>query len=260
MVKEIRVHLLPPTPEMLRGRVAVLIDVLRATTVMVQALDSGAKWIIPCLEIEEARDKADCLKVNVLLSGEREGLPIPRFDLGNSPDDFDSATVKDRGLIMTTTNGTKALLAAYEAEHVFVAAFVNALAVVERLSGEDHAEIVCAGTDGLVSWEDTLLAGWITVSLRRRWQAQDEIRVNDAALLAQSAAQSCGLLPSSGSDTTTSDKHELIMALVAALKTGRGGQRLRDIGLEADIEAAARWNRFSIVPEWEPTAGQIRLP
>src|SRR5436309_2899435 len=85
------VHLLPALipPGALRGGVAVVVDVLRATTVMVQALQSGCEAIIPCAEIEEAQAVAASLPAGTaLLSGERQGLPIPGFDLGNSPDDF----------------------------------------------------------------------------------------------------------------------------------------------------------------------------
>lgn len=85
------VHLLPTliAPGTLRGGVAVVVDVLRATTVMVQALAAGCEAIIPCREIDEAREVAAGLAPGAaLLAGERHGLPIPGFHLGNSPGDL----------------------------------------------------------------------------------------------------------------------------------------------------------------------------
>src|SRR5438067_9822832 len=85
------VHLLPSLipPGALRGGVAVVVDVLRATTVMVHALAAGCEATIPCGEIEEAKSVAASLPDGTaLLAGERRGLPIPGFDLGNSPGEF----------------------------------------------------------------------------------------------------------------------------------------------------------------------------
>ena len=85
------VHLLPSLipPGSLRGGVAVVVDVLRATTVMVHALADGCEAVIPCAEIEEAQSVAAGLPSGTaLLGGERGGLPIPGFDLGNSPGDY----------------------------------------------------------------------------------------------------------------------------------------------------------------------------
>ena len=104
------VHLLPTLipPGSLRGGVAVVVDVLRATTVMVQALAAGCEAIIPCLEIADAQKVAAGLGPGAaLLAGERHGLPIPGFHLGNSPGDFTPAICREKSLVMTTTNGTR---------------------------------------------------------------------------------------------------------------------------------------------------------
>src|SRR5262245_35942829 len=106
------VHLLPSLipPGALRGGVAVVIDVLRASTVIVQALASGCEAVIPTLEIDEARRIATSLPAGKsLLGGERHGLPIEGFDLGNSPGDYTDEVCSGKTLVITTTNGTKAI-------------------------------------------------------------------------------------------------------------------------------------------------------
>ena len=104
----------------------MVVDVLRATTAMVHALAAGCEAIVPCAEIEEARAVAASLPAGtVLLGGERGGLPIERFDLGNSPATFTREVCRGKTIVMTTTNGTRAILASLEAERVLIAAFVN---------------------------------------------------------------------------------------------------------------------------------------
>ena len=163
------VHLLPRLipSGILRGGLAVVVDVLRATTVMIQALAAGCDSIIPCGEIDEAVEVAAALPAGTaLLAGERQGLPIPGFNLGNSPADFTPDVCRDKTLVMTTTNGTRAILASLEAERVYVAAFTNLRATSDEISVQflkkDHGHtvhIICAGTEGHISLEDSLLAG-----------------------------------------------------------------------------------------------------
>src|SRR5207302_5744007 len=115
--------------------------------------------VLPCAEVAEARDRADQMPAGkVLLGGERGGRPIPGFDCGNSPGEYTAAVCKGATLVLTTTNGTRALLRAAEAERVLVAAFVNFSAVCEQLRADARpVHMVCAGCDGQVSLEDTLL-------------------------------------------------------------------------------------------------------
>ena len=103
MNRRLNVHFLPDTVphDGLDDATAVVIDVLRATTVIAHALDAGASRIVPCLEVDEARqiaasDAAD----NVLLGGERGGLPIDGFDLGNSPQDYTTERVGGRTIVL----------------------------------------------------------------------------------------------------------------------------------------------------------------
>ncbi len=217
-------------PEALRGGVAVVLDVLRATTVMIHALDAGADAIRPCLEIEEARAVAANLPTGtVVLAGERQGLEIDGFDLGNSPGSFTRSVCRGKTVVMTTTNGTRAILASVDADRVLIGSFLNLAATVRVLSKERRPiHLVASGTNGLVSFEDSLLAGALAHSLR----ATHRPIGNDEAVLAELA--------------WIAAKSE---SLVDVLGRGTGGRRVREIGLAADIVVAADVDRIDLVAE-----------
>src|SRR5262249_26176709 len=145
--RDVQVHLLPGLvpPGRLRGGTAVVIDVLRATTTMVHALAAGCSAVWPCAEIEEAQALAAALRPGrVLLAGERDGRPIPGFDLGNSPREFTPAVCRGAAVVLTTTNGTRALLRAAEAERAVAAALVNFSAACELLRQDTRPlHIIC---------------------------------------------------------------------------------------------------------------------
>jgi len=150
-----------------RDAVAVIVDVLRATTTLTQALANGARGVLPASSVEEAFD----LKRRhpaALLCGEREGRKVDGFDLGNSPLEVTPAVVAGRTLIFASTNGSIAMRRAAGARRRLLAAFVNASAVVAALAGERRVVIVCAGKLGRFALEDTLLAGWLCARLVER--------------------------------------------------------------------------------------------
>src|SRR3954454_16821308 len=157
------VHLLPSLIPRgaLAGGIAVVVDVLRATTVMVRALAAGCSAVVPCGEIDEALKAAAGLpRGGALLAGERQGLPIDGFDLGNSPASFTPENCRGKTLVMTTTNGTRAILASLDAERVVIGAFPNFAATAQLVHADRRKiHIVCSGTDRSISYEDSLLAG-----------------------------------------------------------------------------------------------------
>src|SRR5258708_17392007 len=109
--RDVSVALLPElaSPARLAGSVAVVIDVLRATTSIVHALAAGCACVHPCAEVDEARSLADQMRAGrVLLAGERGGNPLPGFDLGNSPRRFTPRASNCVTLVLTTTNRTRA--------------------------------------------------------------------------------------------------------------------------------------------------------
>jgi 2-phosphosulfolactate phosphatase len=140
---------------------AVVIDVLRATTVITQAIRAGAAEVVVCGEIDEAFGIAGRGVPRPLLCGERACKPIAGFDLGNSPSEYTPNRVAGKRLVMTTTNGTRAAIAAAGFDTIFAASFNNLSAVVDSLADQSKVSILCAGTDGEVTEEDILLAGAI---------------------------------------------------------------------------------------------------
>ncbi len=225
----------------LEGGIAVVVDVLRASTVIVEALASGCNEVVPCLEIEEARAEASRrAEDGVLLGGERQGLPIDGFDLGNSPGTYTRDRCRGRTLVFTTTNGTRAVHASLAADRVLVAGFVNLTATAETLAiAARPVHIVCAGTNGLVSWEDSLFAGALAHQLSMFCGADDG--VTPLFNLDDDAAQLVAVL--------WSDFAEQGDRLADVLASGQGGRRVAALGLEADIEAAADVDRRDLVAE-----------
>jgi 2-phosphosulfolactate phosphatase len=229
--RNVQVHLLPALapPGRLAGGLAVVIDVLRASTTIIHALAAGCTSVRPCLEVEQAREMAGEMRAGrVLLGGEREGKPIPGFDHGNSPREYTCKLCRGCTLVLTTTNGTRALHRAAEAERVLVAGFVNFSAVCEQLKADLRPlHILCSGTDGEVALEDTLLAGAFIDFLCDLV----EVRLNDSARIAWDCFEHHG------------------QVIASALELGRGGARLRALGYDDDIRAAAQVDQFNLVPE-----------
>lgn len=242
--KRIDVHLLPDLLGQvdLKGTVAAVIDVLRATTTITHAVASGVRCVVPCLTIEEARDRSSKLPGS-LLGGERGGQKIPGFDLGNSPMEYDRATVEGKTLFFTTTNGTKAMQACRTADQVLVAAFVNLSAVCRELAQHAHVHLICAGTNGEITREDVLLAGAIVDQLGV--DASSDLQCNDQAQIAADAWQ----VAKTGLTS---------MGLAQRLRLSRGGRNVLQIGLEDDIDIAATLDKFDLVPQLDTEAWEIK--
>ncbi|MGO9465127.1 MAG: 2-phosphosulfolactate phosphatase [Isosphaeraceae bacterium] len=242
------VHLLPSLipPGSLPGAMVVVVDVLRATTVMVHALAAGCQAVIPCGEIDEAKSVASRLPAGTaLLAGERLGLPIPGFALGNSPADFTAEACAGKTLVMTTTNGTRAILSSLEARRVYIASFANLTATVDamevKFQRRDRAplHIVCAGTEGFISLEDSLLAGALAARLllpAGGTEPEGRRLGNDEALIVVS-------------EWLDVERYQRERPLSRLLCLGRGGQNVQRIGRAGDIDDAAAFDRFSLVAE-----------
>lgn len=164
------------------GKTAVVIDVLRATSVITTALDNGAQEVIPVKTVEEAQKLyAASDTSNTLRGGERNALKIEGFELSNSPLEYKKKVVEGNSIILTTTNGTDAINNIKGAEQVILACFRNAAAVVSGLTrfARNEVTIVCAGTAGKFSLDDGLCAGMIIELLKQK----TEIETDDLGLL-----------------------------------------------------------------------------
>lgn len=143
------------------AHVAIVVDVMRATSTIAQALDSGYRRVLCCGEIDDARAMGEQLGDNAVVGGEREAVQIAGFDLGASPRDY--LEPRAETAILTTTNGTRTTLAAAaNAEHVLLGSLLNldAVAAAAREPGEDIT-VVCAGYQGAFAVDDAYCAGRI---------------------------------------------------------------------------------------------------
>ncbi len=161
-----RIHVSFTPAEPVDAPLAVVIDVLRATSTITQALASGYERVLCCTEVEEARTLAASQNPAVL-GGERKCVRIPGFDFGNSPREYVGEPAAPT-LILSTTNGTKLLVtAAAHAQRVIVASMLNLAAVVAaiRADGTDEIDILCAGVRGELCLDDAYVAGRIAEEL-----------------------------------------------------------------------------------------------
>ncbi len=167
-----------------KNKIVVIIDVLRATSVMTTALYNGAKAILPVISIEEAFDKYKNYKQGeALLCGERDAIRIEGFDLGNSPLEFERRIIQDKIIILTTSNGTVALNAATEAKELLLGSFLNISNVALKLTKQSSdLIIVCSGTAGEFSMEDGLCAGMLISILSN----EEEVLADDLGLVLKS--------------------------------------------------------------------------
>ena len=240
-------HFLPPAPgTFASGDIAIVVDILRATSVMATALHAGAQAIYPCLELDEAKALAQSMP-DSLLCGERQGLMPEGFNLGNSPGDYTHKLCQGRPIVMTTTNGTRALMASASAEMVYTLSFGNIGKVFDAVKPTNASiHLVCSGTDGQISWEDTLACGLLANALAGEGHEPG----NDATRIAISLYEN----ELWWLDIAARGPQP---ALVRVLKQGRGGRRVCEIGLEKDIIEVARLNDFDILSQMVPTPWRV---
>jgi 2-phosphosulfolactate phosphatase len=200
----------------------VVVDVLRATSSIVTAAANGCAGVVPVSDPADALSLADGARV--LACGERNGVKIPGFHLGNSPREFDRDVVAGSQLVMCTTNGTKAIRAAEDYSEVLVGCMLNAPAVSERLAqGAENVTILCSGREGNFSLEDALCAGLLVSDL--------DGELSDAAVAAVSLYEAC------------QDRVEEV------LLDGEHGRFLQKIGFGDDISYCARIGTTGVIPK-----------
>lgn len=214
----------------LEGRTAVVIDVLRATTSICAALQAGARGVIPTAGPGEAGDmRAKIGAEMVVLAGERNGVKIENFDLGNSPAEFTGEVVQDKLVIMTTTNGTLALRRAAGSKQLLAAALVNVSTVADAIARDPRDLVmVCSGREGHFSIEDTICGGMLINQLAAVHKL--DVELNDAGSLALLLYR-----------TNKS-------AIRQAIAQGEHGRFLASIGFARDVELATEVDAMPILP------------
>jgi 2-phosphosulfolactate phosphatase len=221
----VRVHVAFTPEEQAAAPIGIVVDVIRATSSIPQALAAGYERVLCCAEIDDARALRAQLGDKAVVGGEREGIVVDGFDVGASPREF-AAGARAETLILTTTNGTRTILTAVSrCDVVLLGSLLNLTAVVDvaRASGEDVA-ILCSGFKGAFALDDAYCAG-------RFVQALGGDR-SDAAIAAEVVAR------------TWPDALE-----------GLNARTYGPPGLESDIEFCAQVDLLSVVPRFTRMVG-----
>ena len=229
----------PLSPHLLSDRTVVVIDILRATSVMVYAMSQGAKEIIPVKSVGEAFQLAKTFPQNTtLLGGERESRRIEGFDLGNSPREYMAEKVRGKRLILTTTNGTRAFHSVSSALEILAGSFLNINATAQRcLEGERNLLLFPSGDEGNFSLEDTVCGGMLIDRI---------IKKGGKSILLTDASRSAHIL---------FQKFEANIA--ESFYLSQHGRNLVDRGFEEDLPYCAQVDMTNVVPVFKD--GVIRI-
>lgn len=211
----------------LERRSCVVIDVLRAGTTIAFALAAGARAVIPVESVEAAIRLGQTLDLeSTLLGGERANRRVDGFHLGNSPGEYTAEAVADKTIVLSTTNGAKALARVSRARDTVAAALPNVSACARFLADRDRVTIVCAGSGPSFSLEDFVCAGRIVDALV---ELRPGARVDDGARAAVASAR----------------RHSDLRTLLESTDHGRV---LQEQGYGADLGLAAELDRFDDLP------------
>lgn len=223
-----------------QNRIGVVIDVLRATSSAIMALNNGCSTFIPITTIDEARELAREFEPGkVLLGGAKRGVKVEGFDLGNSPNDYKEEIIRGKDIIFTSSNGTKAMHELKGAEEVLIAAFLNVSAVChELLALESDVLIACSGDFGVFSLGDAVCAGMIVQRLDGGLSGK--LEKSDAAAVTQMLY----------------GVHK--KDIRGMLFRSEWGQYLIGLGLGRDIDTCAEVDSAPIVPRFKDGVIRVR--
>ena len=222
-------------PADIANRVIAVIDVLRASTTVAVALFNGAKNIIPFDSHEEAVTRSKSLeRSHIKLAGERKMFAIPGFDLGNSPREFTREAVEGKTILLSTTNGTGALVGLQGARDVAVASYVNFSAVLAMLRaaarGGTDLSIICAGRERQFSLEDAACAGRYVRHITKSLPTTD---LNDGA-------RACVMIDRRYGDS-----------LSRLFEESSHGRALSEAGFAEDLVVCAAVDEYPVVPIYQ---------
>ncbi len=220
----------------LTGRLVVVVDVLRACSTITTALAHGARAVVPVGDMTEAGRIAAALDPETsLLGGERGGKPIDGYRAGNSPLEYEPEVVAGRTVVLNTTNGTGAFVAARRAAEAVACCFLNVSRTADYLRGRMRADappevvILCAGEEGHVTLEDVLCAGFL---LDRLWGDAVPERISDGAHIALTQYRH--------------DARRLALAILGCAHT----QHLIALGYGDDVAYCAQLDAFPVLPRY----------
>jgi len=207
----------------LKGKVVVVVDILRATSCMVTGLAHGIKSIKPVATLDECRELG---QKGYITAAERGGEKVEGFDIGNSPFSYMKNEFRQKKVAVTTTNGTLAISKSLAADEILIGSFLNITAVADKLRAQEKDIVIhCAGWKGSVNLEDTLFAGALIESLKEEFQIASD---DSSIALSLYKSQRNSLL-----ETVSRSAH---------------AKRLEKFGITKDIEFCVRFDEYAIVP------------
>jgi 2-phosphosulfolactate phosphatase len=211
------------------GKTTVVIDVLRATSTIITAINNGAKEVVPVATIEFAvKVSGGMFGGHTLLGGERNTKKIEDFVLGNSPFEYSKEVVEGKTIVFYSTNGTKAIVKAKYSENLFICSFLNISEITKQLiSLGNDLEIICSGRNNHFSLEDSICAGMLISKLQNH---NNNLDLNDSAIVVLTLYEKFG------------DN------IVSAMRGSDHGKILIENGFESDIEYCSKLDMFDIVP------------
>lgn len=226
--------------EYLENKIVVVIDMLRATSVIITALANKAKEVFPILTVEEAFEKKnELLKLGdyPMLGGERKAMKIEGFDFSNSPLEYTTEKVQGKTIILSTTNGTRAINLSLKAEEILIGAIINSKAVVEELKRINKDVVfINAGTNGEFSMDDFICSGYMISLLCEREN-------HDLSDIAKTAKYI----------------YEINTNLIDYIKEARHFSVLKNLNLMEDLKYCCKKDIFSIVPKVDKESKIIKI-
>src|SRR3712207_636680 len=214
----------------LEGKTVIVIDVLRATSVIVTAIKNGCKEVIPVLSTEEAFDLCKKDRALYILGGERNALKIEGFNCSNSPLDYTEEVIKNKTFIITTSNGTRAIKGSKRARNILIGAMINAEAVAKKVCAiNNDLVIVNSGTNGEFSMDDFICGGYIISKIK---EINKKINLTDIA-------------------KTSYMVYENHKDIISFIKDATHYNRLTRLRSEDDLEYCIQKDIIDIVPEYK---------
>lgn len=218
-------HVEEPLEKDLSNKIVIVLDIFRATSFIVTALALGARRILPVTTIQQARQLATNGRI---LAGERAAKKIDGFHLGNSPSALRDFPIEGKELVLTTTNGTKAIAKARKAAYLLIGSFLNLSDCARTAVQLDKPILIlCSGTEGVFSLEDGVAAGAIIDTCL---QMKPIYQLDDLGMMARKSYRSW------------------LRRGWNELKYSRGGRRVMELGLEEDLDYSLQIDRFAITP------------
>ncbi|KQB78093.1 MULTISPECIES: 2-phosphosulfolactate phosphatase family protein [Clostridium] len=215
----------------LENKIAVVIDMFRATSVIVTALNNGCEEVIPFLTIEETLESSEELnREEYILGGERRAVKIDGFDLSNSPLEYTKEVVENKKVLITTTNGTRTLTKSNSAKRIIIAAMINAKAVADKLLEiNEDVVIINAGTNGNFSMDDYICSGYI---INEMLKVDNQIELTDIS-------KTANMIYENNSD------------IISYVKEATHYSVMKSLELDNDIEYCIKKSIVNNVPEYK---------